>query len=164
MLSITIGAVLVVIGELVRLWGVSYAGSETRTRSVGASQLVTQGPFAYTRNPLYMANIVIYFGFGIMANTFFPWLQLIGLAYFIFQYHFIIIEEEKHLDEKFGEKYANYRDSVSRLFPSLTPYDESKQSKIAFDLKAGYISEKRTLQANLTFLFCIYIIYILINQ
>ena len=104
-LTISIGLIFVIIGESIRLWAVSYAGSETRTRNLGASVLVTQGPFAYTRNPLYLANIIIYFGFGIMANSLNPYLTVIGLLYFIFQYNLIIKEEEKRLVELFKDKY-----------------------------------------------------------
>lgn len=159
-----IGFVFVLIGQIIRFWGVSYAGSETRTRNLGASALVTQGPFAYTRNPLYLANIMIYFGFGIMANSLAPFLVIIGLAYFILQYYYIIIEEEKTLREKFKDKYEDYFKSVNRLLPRTTPYNTAKQSKLKLDFKAGYKSEKRTLQANLTVVVCIYIVYILINQ
>lgn len=164
LLTMALGVIFVILGELVRLWGVSYAGSETRTRSIGASVLVTQGPFAYTRNPLYLANIFIYFGFGIMANSLFPYLVILGLAYFIIQYNYIIKEEENQLREKFKDKYEDYFKSVNRLVPSLSPLEPSKQSKQKLDLKSGYRSEKRTLQANLTVVACIYIVYILINQ
>lgn len=163
-LTMAIGMIFVVIGEFVRLWGVSYAGSETRTRNLGASVLVTQGPYSYTRNPLYLANILIYFGFGIMANSLVPYLVIIGLAYFIFQYHYIIREEENLLSEKFKDKYDDYFKSVNRLVPSQSPFDFSKQSKQKLDIKSGYRSEKRTLQANLTVVVCIYIVYVLINQ
>ncbi|HEY3250797.1 MAG TPA: isoprenylcysteine carboxylmethyltransferase family protein [Ignavibacteria bacterium] len=163
-LTMAIGFVFVLIGQIVRFWGVSYAGSETRTRNVGASALVTQGPFAYSRNPLYLANILIYFGFGLMANSLAPFLVIIGLAYFIFQYYHIILEEEKTLREKFKDKYGDYFQSVNQLIPRTTPYHPAKQSKLKLDFKAGYKSEKRTLQANLTVVVCIYIVYILINQ
>jgi protein-S-isoprenylcysteine O-methyltransferase Ste14 len=163
-LTMAIGLVFVILGEIIRFWGVSYAGSETRTRSVGGSRLVTQGPFAYTRNPLYLGNILIYFGFGIMANSLPPYLVIFGVAYFIFQYHYIINEEEGTLREKFKDNYDAYYNSVSRLVPSIKPLDPDKQSKSVIDLKAGFASEKRTLQANLTVVVCIYIVYILINQ
>lgn len=163
-LSMLTGFVFVLLGELTRFWGVSYAGSETRTRSVGGSKLVTQGPFAYTRNPLYLGNILIYFGFGIMMNSLFPYLAILGTAFFIFQYHYIIKEEEVKLRDLFKEKYDEYYNSVNRLLPSLSPFSPAKQSKVEIDLKAGFRSEKRTLQANLTVVICIYIVYILINQ
>ena len=56
--SLLIGFVIALFGELIRLWGVSWAGSETRTTGgVGGTYLVISGPFAHVRNPLYVGNI-----------------------------------------------------------------------------------------------------------
>ena len=164
MLTLIIGFLIILIGELMRFWGVSYAGGETRTSKVGASVLVTQGPFAYLRNPLYLGNMLIYFGISIMSNSLFPFLQIIGLVYFYIQYHYIIIEEEGFLRNKFKEKYEDYYSSVNKLIPKTAPYDPSKQSKVKQDLKAAYKSEKRTFQGTLTIILMIILIYILINQ
>lgn len=163
LLTMIIGFIISASGELIRLWAVGYAGSETRTTKVGASNLVTQGPFAYVRNPLYLGNILIYFGVSIMANSLFPWLQIIGLIYFFLQYYFIIKDEELYLKNKFKEKYEDYFNEVNKIIPSSTPYEISKQSKLKFDLKQGYISEKRTFQAISSIMLMILLIYILIN-
>lgn len=159
-----IGLLISIPGELIRFWGVAYAGSETRTTKVGGTYLVTQGPFAYLRNPLYLGNIIIYFGVSVMSNSLFPYLQIIALVYFYIQYHFIIKEEENFLREKFKEKYEDYYKQVPSMFPSFHPYEESKQSNLKFNLKAAYESEKRTLQAISTILIMILLIFALINQ
>src|SRR5690606_1621850 len=57
-----IGAVLMVIGEAWRLWGVATAGTVTRRRSRNVQKLVTHGPFAWSRNPLYNGNFLIWMG------------------------------------------------------------------------------------------------------
>ncbi len=62
------GLIFMFIGEMIRLWAVAYAGGATRTRHVGAPLLVTSGPFAYTRNPLYIANTLIYVGVVFLAG------------------------------------------------------------------------------------------------
>jgi protein-S-isoprenylcysteine O-methyltransferase Ste14 len=163
-LTMIVGFLIVLTGELLRLWGVSYAGGETRTRKVGASNLVTQGPFSYFRNPLYFGNIMIYFGISIMSNSLFPFLQILALVYFYIQYYYIITEEEEpFLKSSFKEKYDDYCNSVKRFIPG-TAYDKSKQSKVKFDLKAGYKSEKRTLQGMSTIVFMVVLIYILTHQ
>lgn len=162
--TIAIGAVFVILGELFRFWGVAYAGSETRTTDrVGGTYLVTQGPFSYVRNPLYVGNILMYFGIAVMSNSLFPFLQIFALIYFTFQYYYIIIEEEGYLREKFQEKYNDYFSKVSRFFPG-SQYEASKQSTLKLNLKAAYESEKRTFQAVLVSSLIIVVIYFLINQ
>lgn len=163
--TLLIGAVFVIIGELFRFWGVAYAGSETRTTDrVGGTYLVTQGPFAYVRNPLYVGNILMYFGIAVMSNSLFPYLQIFALVYFTFQYYYIILEEEGYLKEKFKEKYDDYFAKVSRFFPKFSPYDNSKQSGLKLNLKSAYESEKRTFQAVFVSSLIIVVIYFLINQ
>ncbi|MGA2668281.1 MAG: isoprenylcysteine carboxylmethyltransferase family protein [Ignavibacteria bacterium] len=162
--TLIIGFIVCLIGEALRFWGVSYAGSETRTTKVGASTLVTQGPFAYIRNPLYAGDMIIYFGISIMANSLFPYLQIVGLLYFYLQYYFIIKDEEDFLRNKFKEKYNDYYNSVNKLFPNFKQYDSEKQSKLKLDLSAGFNSEKRTFQAMSFSILMILLIYVLIHN
>ena len=86
--SLVVGFLIAVIGELIRFWGVSWAGSETRTTGgVGGSNLIISGPFAYVRNPLYVGNILMYFGLGVMSFALFPYLQIIAIAFFLSLIH-----------------------------------------------------------------------------
>lgn len=147
-LSLAIGLVIAVIGELIRLWGVSWAGSETRTTNVGGTFLIISGPFAYVRNPLYVGNILMYTGLGVMSYALFPYLQIAGLLYFLIQYYFIVSKEEEYLRGHFGEQYAEYTKNVNRFLPGLTPYKGAGNVvQPPFNLKAGLRSERRTFQA-----------------
>ncbi len=146
--SLIIGFIIAVTGELIRLWGVSWAGSETRTTgSVGGTFLVVSGPFGRVRNPLYVGNILMYFGLGVMSFSIFPYLQIIALLFFFIQYHFIIKEEEGYLSKTYGKGYQDYLKNVPRFIPRFTRYKASNVEQPPFDLKAGLKSEKRTLQA-----------------
>ena len=150
-ISLITGFAVAVVGELVRFWGVSWAGSETRTTSeVGGSNLVISGPFAYVRNPLYIGNILIYLGLGIMSFSLFPYLQIGALLFFVFQYHFIVKGEENFLHKTYSTFYAEYVKKVPRFLPRLTPYKNPRIAQPVFKPKEGLRSEKRTLQA-LTF-------------
>jgi protein-S-isoprenylcysteine O-methyltransferase Ste14 len=144
--SMLTGFCFVILGELLRFWGVSYAGSETRTTgNVGASYLITKGPFAYVRNPLYLGNMLMYFGFGLMADS--PLLALIGLLYFFFQYTLIISLEEEGLMKKFLDEYVKYFQAVPRFVPSMKKYTGGSHPQPEIDMKSGFRSERRTLQA-----------------
>ena len=144
--SMIIGFAIAATGEFLRAWGVFHAGSETRvTGEVGASRLVTSGPFAHVRNPLYVGNILIYVGIGIMSMALFPYLQIVALIWFVFQYTLIVLEEEQFLRQKFGSEYEAYQSAVPRfLFRPTSRYDSGNTN---MDWEAGWRSETRTLQA-----------------
>jgi protein-S-isoprenylcysteine O-methyltransferase Ste14 len=142
------GFILAVIGESIRLWGVSWAGSETRTTDKpGGSYLIISGPFAHLRNPLYLGNIIIYAAIGIMSFAIFPYLQIFALAFFFVQYYFIIKSEEEFLIKEYGNQYKEYSVNVRRFIPRITPYRVPGLKQPSFKIKAGFRSERRTLQA-----------------
>lgn len=119
-LNITLGIIFVVLGELGRIWCVSYAGGITRTRTGDLNQLITSGPFSFVRNPIYISNIIMYsasaFLLGVPALV--PW----AIIYFVLEYTFIIAYEEALLIKVFGDEYIQYTDKVNRWLPRLTPY------------------------------------------
>jgi protein-S-isoprenylcysteine O-methyltransferase Ste14 len=146
--SFSLGFFVALAGEWLRLWGVSYAGSETRTTgAIGATYLVISGPFAHVRNPLYVGNMLMYLGFGIMSYALFPYLQIVALIYFCFQYRIIIKEEEEHLKKVFGKDYEDYCKNVPRFLPKISAYKNPSIPQPVYNIKAGLKSEKRTLQA-----------------
>ncbi len=146
--SMLIGFAVVLIGECIRFWGVSIAGAETRTTgTVGGTYLITNGPFAYVRNPLYVGNMLVYIGVGVMSMALFPWLILIALVWFVFQYTLIITGEEEYLRATFGEAYTHYCGAVHRFIPRLIPYRSTRPSPKTVNIREGLDSEKRTLQA-----------------
>ena len=146
--SLLAGFCVLALGEAFRFWGVSIAGSETRTTGgVGGTYLITNGPFAHVRNPLYLGNILMYTGLGIMSLALFPWMLIIAIGWFFFQYSLIITSEEVYLARRFGEAYERYRGAVRRFVPRLTPYISQEPPAKGVDLKEGLASERRTLQA-----------------
>ena len=151
LLSWLIGGTLLIIGEAIRIWAIIFAGSLTRTTTcVKAKELVTCGPFSYTRNPLYIGNIIIYVGFGVLTYSLFPYLQILALGWFIFQYNLIIRLEEEFLESKFGELYIEYKKNVPRFFPSFMEKEGECFSSLKPNFKKGFKSELRTLQALLS--------------
>ncbi|MBT8377732.1 MAG: isoprenylcysteine carboxylmethyltransferase family protein [Ignavibacteria bacterium] len=158
--SMAIGFVIALTGEAIRLWAVSWTGSETRTTGeAGGTFLIISGPFAYVRNPLYIGNILLYLGLGIMSFALFPYLQIIAVCFFLWQYHSIIKYEEIYLQKTFGEEYENYLKNVRSIIPRFTPYKNSSLEQPLFNLKAGLRSEKRSIQAFISVALAIVIIW-----
>jgi protein-S-isoprenylcysteine O-methyltransferase Ste14 len=142
------GFIVALLGESIRFWGVSIAGSETRTTgAVGATNLITDGPFGYVRNPLYVGNILMYLGCGIMSNALVPWLQIGALMWFIIQYKLIVTREEEHLQKAFGDEYSQYTQNVPRFFPRFPKYVGEHSFHRGPNFQRGIRSEMRTLQA-----------------
>ncbi|MDQ3194480.1 MAG: isoprenylcysteine carboxylmethyltransferase family protein [Bacteroidota bacterium] len=146
--SILIGLVVALSGEAIRIWSVSLAGSETRTTSgVGGTYLVTQGPYSIVRNPLYVGNILIYTGIGIMSFALFPYLQIFAFLFFLFQYYCIILAEENFLATKFGDVFTEYKNTVNRFLPGKNKISDKINSNLELNVKAGFKSERRSIQA-----------------
>lgn len=83
------------------------------------AELATTGPYAYTRNPLYLGSILIGIGFIVAARNL--WIGLAALAMFALIYLPVIKAEESYLRATFPG-YALYATRVPRFFPRLTPY------------------------------------------
>jgi protein-S-isoprenylcysteine O-methyltransferase Ste14 len=160
--SLIIGFVIALTGEAIRLWGVSWTGSETRTTgAAGGTFLIVSGPFAYVRNPLYIGNILLYLGLGIMSFALFPYLQIVAICFFLWQYHSIIKYEEKYLQNKFENDYVDYIRNVRSIIPRITPYKNSALDQPPFNLRAGLVSEKRSIQAFMIISFVIIILWLI---
>jgi len=87
-------------------------------------QLTTSGPYAYTRNPLYLGSLMLAAGFAIAARSW--WVVVLMLVMFAVIYIPVIAGEERYLRQTFPG-YDDYARHVPRLLPSLTPYG-SQQS------------------------------------
>ena len=142
LVSLFWGILLMLFGELIRIYGVAYAGGATRTRKVGAPELVTSGPFSRVRNPLYIGNMFMYTGAAVIANVWQPWLVFLVWIFFGIQYYFIVSLEEEELDKIFGEAYAIYCKNVNRFIPGLKAYTSGSVTRP--DYKMALKSEKST--------------------
>ena len=124
--SVTVGLPIAIAGELLRCWAVGYSGVTTRGDAVEAPKLVTAGPYAYVRNPLYVGNFLTAAGFAIAftgKNSGLARLGLIAgaLGSMIGVYATIVPHEERFLREKFGEEFDRYCERVPPVVPQLEP-------------------------------------------
>jgi len=114
-LGIAVAIVLIVIGESWRLWGVATAGTVTRRRSRDVQTLVTHGPFALSRNPLYNGNYFLWMGFVALSGVW--WFIPVATALFAIEYYYIVRYEEGVLESIFGEEYLAFRRRTPRWVP-----------------------------------------------
>ena len=108
--SLGIGTVLIVPGLLIR----ALASGHVRKNET----LATSGPYAYTRNPLYLGSLLIGIGFALAARNW--WIGVVLVVMFFAIYLPVIRSEEAFLRERFPE-FEEYAKSVPRVLPRLTP-------------------------------------------
>ena len=108
-------AILIAIGEWIRLAGVAAAGTVTRRRSREVQRLVNYGIFAWMRNPLYVGNFLIWMGFVVASGV--MWFLPIAIVIFAIEYYYIVRYEEGVLESIFGAEYLEYKKRTPRWFP-----------------------------------------------
>jgi protein-S-isoprenylcysteine O-methyltransferase Ste14 len=106
-----IGLVLACLGEVLRIWA---SGHIEKTK-----RLATGGPYAHSRNPLYVGSLLIALGVAVACAS--PWVVLAVAAYFLVFYPAVMREEAAFLAEKFREEYAAWAAAVPLFWPRLTP-------------------------------------------
>lgn len=107
-ISIAAGCVLTLPG----LWLRALASGHVHK----ATELATTGPYAYTRNPLYVGSLILAAGFAVAARS--PWVVLLMLLMFVGVYLPVIRAEEEYLRRTFPE-FEEYARRVPRLLPRL---------------------------------------------
>lgn len=116
---IVIGLLITVSGQMIRgaTIGLAYIIRGGKEGKVYAEELVTSGIFNHCRNPLYVGNILMLFGVGVLSNSLLY--VAVVMPLFLLIYHAIVLAEENFLRGKFGESYTAYCARVNRWVPSL---------------------------------------------
>ena len=116
---IIIGLIITVTGQLIRgvTIGLAYIIRGGKDGKVYAEDLVTEGIFNHCRNPLYVGNILMLAGVGVLSNSLLY--LLVFIPFFLFVYQAIVLAEENFLRGKFGEKFNLYCKKVNRWVPNL---------------------------------------------
>lgn len=102
------------------------------------------GPYRFVRNPIYLGNMLIYLGFAVLSNVFFPLFPLMTFVFFMFVYYSIALYEESVLRRQFDLRYQRYLLSVPRFIP-LFRTNLRIDSAQEFDPAMALQSEKITL-------------------
>lgn len=77
-----------------------------------AAALVTAGPYRFTRNPIYIGFVLVYFGLSIVLTS--VWILLLLLPVVLILQRGVVLREEAYLERKFGEAYRAYTARVPR--------------------------------------------------
>ena len=116
--EVAIGFVIAAAGEVIRFWA---SGHLLKTQ-----ELITSGPYRYTRNPLYLGRLLILTGLCVMCRLpyYANWIML-ALGYAVFFGYYMPRKERvepARLREVHGEAYDRYFKAVPALVPTLRPY------------------------------------------
>lgn len=109
-----VGGVMIVFAAAAALWAfwIMQRSGQNPDPRAPTPQIVDQGPFRFTRNPIYLQMVLLCLGFAIRkANV---WtLLLTPIAVWMLQ-QWVIVPEEAYLERKFGEEYLSYKRRVRR--------------------------------------------------
>jgi protein-S-isoprenylcysteine O-methyltransferase Ste14 len=128
-LTLAVGGLIAVCGLAIRAW------SSGHIRKNDA--LATSGPYAHTRNPLYLGSFILGIGFTVAAAGRWWLLPVLGglfAALFLGIYLPVMRVEAATLAHLFGEDYQRYARAVPLFVPRLTPYSDGEKARAKFDL------------------------------
>ena len=104
-----LGILLILLGFGLAIWGMKILSYQTSLGLKG--EFISSGPYRFTRNPQYVGFIVLIGGYSILTNSWMTWIAGILGALLFALTPFL---EEPWLEERFGEKYSEYKKSVPR--------------------------------------------------
>lgn len=110
--SLIAGIIPMAAGAALRSWASGHIRKQEK--------LATSGPYAYTRNPLYLGSFLMAFGALVMARSW--WAAFAFTAVAAPLYITVMRREEQFLAGKFGDAFTSYREAVPLFFPRLTPW------------------------------------------
>jgi protein-S-isoprenylcysteine O-methyltransferase Ste14 len=118
-LIFSIAALFCIAAAALRTWGTAYLNPEVMVDArLHTTRLVADGPYRYVRNPLYLGNILLAIGFGLMSSRIGFVVLVLGMI--LFDYRLILREEAAILASQ-GDSYRAYCAAVPRLLPALRP-------------------------------------------
>ena len=146
---IIIGLVITITGQAIRgaTIGLAYIIRGGKEGKVYAEELVTTGIFSHCRNPLYVGNILMLLGVGVLSNSLLYVAVIMPL--FMVIYQAIVLAEENFLRSKFGDSFNQYCSRVNRWIPSLKGISSTFNS-MHFKWKRWILKEYNTQYVWLT--------------
>ena len=121
--SLLVGIPIAFLGALIRAW----ASGHLRKNA----ELATSGPYAYSRNPLYLGSFIMAIGCAVCGAGW--WLGLWLIGFFLLVYWPVMRAEAEQVHKLFAVDYEKWAANVPFFIPRLTPYRGSAVQ--AFDLQ-----------------------------
>jgi len=112
-----LGLIPVLIGTIGLLWGVAVHSAQSPKGiewELDKSYLLQRGLYAYSRNPMYLSELILWFGWIIFYRS--VVLVIAFVIWYMFFNYYAIPQEERILEEHFGESYGEYKTKVPRWF------------------------------------------------
>lgn len=100
-----------------RVWSLFYIGGRKN------AELVTDGPYSITRNPLYLFSLIGIAGLGAQTESLLSMVAMTGIAYFAFD--MAMRGEEAFLAGRYGHNFERYRHVTPRLLPDFSLWREA---------------------------------------
>jgi len=116
------GFILVAIGMALRFWAAGYIHKN--------AEVSTGGPYALTRNPLYLGSFMGALGAFILGHEFWP--LVFFVCTYVFFYGSLIRSEEKFLSSHYGDDFSKYKANVPVFLPRLIPYKSESTSSFSW--------------------------------
>lgn len=110
-----VGAILIILG--ICLWCGANFKTKVTTQYITNNRLATTGVYAFVRNPIYSAFLLVCMGVVLLANNLF--LFVVPIVCWIYMTIFLKLTEEKWLKDLYGQEYTDYCKKVNRCIPML---------------------------------------------
>jgi protein-S-isoprenylcysteine O-methyltransferase Ste14 len=150
-LTLALGAPVSLMGLLLRAW----ASGHLRKNDA----LATAGPYAHTRNPLYLGSFIMGLGFTIASGRW--WLGVLFVALFLGIYLPVMRVESATLAQLFGEDFQNYARAVPLFLPRLTAYRGQVSTEFDQSLYLRYREYRAALGLVIAWVFLVFKAYFL---
>ena len=113
------GILVILSGQALRVLviGLTAIEHEGKKGRIHSDDLIVEGIFRHSRNPLYLGNLLVFAGLFLVLNSPAGW--LVGAPFFLFTFWTMILAEEEYLERTFGAAYQGYRRGVRRFLPSF---------------------------------------------
>lgn len=118
-LTFAFAALLCLANAALRTWGTAYLNAAVMVDGqVHTSRLLADGPYRYVRNPLYLGNVLLALGVGLMTSRLGFAILVCGMIIYVYR---LIAREEAGILASQGESFRAYCAAVPRLLPALRP-------------------------------------------